>query len=162
MPGFDLKKFRNTDFERRVKEVPVPELAFFFEKSKKSKSKKKEIPVWRCQNMTGEELYRMRDAVDRNRDVEKTLEALAAGQGAEVAKEALGVTDNVPDDLARRLSVLVFGTVNDDGETFSRSDAIALAKEFSVTFDRLTTEIMILSGIGSKPGESNGSGTTSK
>ena len=152
MAEFDLIKFRSTEKERRTKDVPVPELAYFY-----PKSKKKETPVWTIQNMTGEELYKMRESVERNRDIEKTLAALGSGDNAEVAKSALGVSNNVPEDLARRLSVLVSGTVQKD---FSRADAVSLAKAHPLTFDRLTNEIMILSGVGARPGEKNGSGTT--
>ena len=160
MSDFDLAKFRNTDFKRRTQEVPVPELAHFYPKDKKDKKgKKAPVPVWLCQNMTGDELYRMREAVERNKDIDKTLSALAAGQGAEVAKEALGVTKNVSDDLARRLEVLVAGTVDED---FSKPDAVSLAKEFPLVFDKLTNAIMLLSGQGAKPGGKNGSGTTPK
>ena len=160
MSDFDLTKFRNTDFKRRTQEVPVPELAHFYPKYEKDKkSKKVKVPVWLCQNMTGDELYRMREAVERNKDIDKTISALAAGQGAEVAKEALGVTKNVSDDLARRLEVLVAGTVDED---FSKPDAVSLAKEFPLVFDKLTNAIMLLSGQGAKPGEKNGSGTTPK
>lgn len=152
MSKFNLDKFRDTKFERRTKEVPVPELGLFFPKGSKSK-------VWIVQNLSGEELYAMRDAVDRNIDLEKTVRALATGQKADVVKDALGLTGKVPDDLARRLSVFVFGSAE---PKIDRSDAVKFAQEYSLVFDRLTNEIMVLSGLGSKPGEKNGSGTTQK
>ena len=152
MSKFNLDKFRDTEFKRRTKEVPVPECGEFFPKSAKKK-------IWIVQNLTGEELYAMREAVERNLDIEKTVAALAAGQNAEVVKDALGLTGKVPTELARRLSVFVFGSASPKIE---RSDAVKFAEKYSLVFDRLTNEIMILSGLGSKPGEKNGSGTTPK
>jgi len=154
MPKFNLENFRSTEFERRTKKMPVPELKPFFpEKTKRADM------VWVVQNMSGEELYRMRESVERNIDLEKTVSALATGQKAEVIKDALGLSGKTPDEMVRRLSVLVFGSVE---PAIERADAVKIAEEYSLVFDRLTQEIMVLSGQGSKPGETNGSGTTRK
>ena len=154
MPEFNLEDFRAAKFERRTKKMPVPELKPFFPK----KTKISEM-IWTIQNLTGEELYRMRESVERNIDLEKTVSALATGQKAEVIKDALGLSGKTPDEMVRRLSVLVYGSVE---PKIDRPDAVKIAEEYSLVFDRLTQEIMVLSGHGSKPGEKNGSGTTRK
>ena len=44
MAGFDLKKFRNTKFEPRFEDVPVPDLKDFFGEGA-------EAPVWRVREL---------------------------------------------------------------------------------------------------------------
>jgi hypothetical protein len=142
MPGFDLKKFRNAKFEPRTEDVSVPDLKDFFEEGAE--------PLWRVRNLSGHELGQVNEAAERNKNLSVVLEALVssnAKEKAEAVKELVGLSEETPNDVARRLEMLSLGSVEPavDHET-----AVRLCTHFPIEFYALTNAIIKLTGQGSE------------
>ncbi|SEM75277.1 hypothetical protein SAMN04489760_14221 [Syntrophus gentianae] len=142
MPGFDLRKFRNAKFEPRTEDVSVPDLKGFFEEGAE--------PLWKVRNLTGHELGKVNEAADRNKSVAAILEGLvscSAEDKAEAVKRLVGLGDETPNDVARRLEMLALGSVDPqiDHET-----AVRLCTHFPIEFYSLTAIITKLTGFGSE------------
>ena len=156
---FDLNKFNSSSFSPREEAVPVPDLAAFFTgEPEQDENGKPKPPVWKVRGLTGEELARVNEAKERNRNRLAVAEGLA-GSDDEVAKaiqELIGHNDKVPDDLAKRLEMLVLGSVEPQ---CSQQLAVKLSQAFPVEFYLLTGRITQLTGQGSvvgKPKRSSG------
>ncbi|HHB11934.1 MAG TPA: hypothetical protein ENK62_01885 [Chromatiales bacterium] len=148
--GFDSRKFLNTEFRPRTEEVRVPDLAPFFDGE----------PVWVVRGLTGHELARVNAAAEAARSMEALAEALAAqapAEKAEALKQLLGLGEDTPEDLARRIEMLRLGSVEPECD---RELAVKLADAYPVEFYQLTNAISRLTGMGKLPGEPSGSGAT--
>jgi hypothetical protein len=151
--SFDLKKFETTNFNYREKEIDVPELKEFFNGKKK--------PKWKIRGLTGIELAEVRASVNKNKDIEKMVELISSEfskDKIEAFKEAFGMNDQAPDDWVRRVTILIFGSVD---PVVDRPLAVKFGEVFPVTFQTLTDQIQILTGQG-KLGEFTASGQTQK
>jgi len=153
----DLEKFRNTEFNYRTMDIKVPEL--------KEMAKDGAEPVWKIRGLTGAEMAKVRDAVRSNMDLEAIVDNLTSPlskKKAKIIKDAFGISDSkdekLSDDYIRRLTILHLGSVD---PIIEKSDAVKLAEVNGVVFQRITEQILILSGQGML-GESKASGTTSK
>jgi hypothetical protein len=152
--AFNMDKFRSADFKPREKSIPVPQLKDFFGNKAK--------PKWIIRSLTGEEFYAVKAAARKTRDITELFESLFSKNPkikVEAALEAIGISDELPEDYIQRLEMLVVGTVEPEIE---KEDAVRFAKRFPVLFDQITAEIMILTGAGQELGESSASGTTRK
>lgn len=143
--AFDLQKFQQAAFTAREATVDVPALQPFFAEG--------EEPRWTVRGLTGAELASANEAKDKNRNLLALTEALVSGGETEKSaaiKGILGLSEQVPDDIARRLAMLVSGSVEPkiDHET-----AIKLAEAFPVAFYALTNRILELTGAGSELGK---------
>lgn len=151
--GFDIEKFRQAQFESRTKEIQAEALKVFFGKDEK--------PVFKIRNLTAEELAKVRDSVQRKKDIDSVVNLLAsqgAKSKADGIKKALGWDDH-PDDFVRRLTIMEIGTVD---PRLERDVCVKISEVNSMLFQKITDEIMLLSGEGQKLGEPNASGTTRK
>lgn len=152
--GFDINKFETTTFEDRVVVVPVPELKEFFDK--------KDKPEWSVRGLTAAELAVTNEAVSANSNMEGVLSAIAShlkSDKVSAATDILGLpSDNVPNDLVRRFSMLVQGSVE---PKCSQSMAVKMGETFPTTLFKLTNKIIELTGEG-KVGESKPCGKTKK
>ena len=144
--AFDLSKFDQTQFNERVKDIDVPELKVFFADDEK--------PVWKIRGLTGEEIARTREAVERNRAARAEIIS-AQERGASEAvmmamKTLLGVgsLDTVPDDHVRHLNTLVLGSL---APKIQLEHAVKLAVTFPIVFTQLHNEIYVLTGLGHEP-----------
>lgn len=138
--SFDIKAFRKSRFEDRTAEVPVPDLAEWFGEG--------ETPAFTVRGLTAEELARCNEAVQKNRNVDAVVQALGSGSQRdkiEALREILGVTESVPDDLAKRLEQFALGTVEPD---MDHEMAVKFAETYPVEFYQLTNKIMELTGQG--------------
>jgi hypothetical protein len=152
--AFNRDRFRSTEFKPRQKSIPVPQLREFFGNKAK--------PRWIIRSMTGEEFYGVKVAAKKSRDIKTVIESLFSSNPKvkiDAALEAIGITDELPEDYIQRLEMLVIGTVDPEIE---KEDAVRLAKRFPILFDQITGEIMMLTGAGQELGESSASGTTRK
>ena len=150
--GFDLQGFRKQKFEARTAEVRVADLADWFGEG--------DEPVFVVRGLTGEELARCQEAAQRNKDISQVVEALAASHGqekVEAMREMLGVSESVPNDLAKRLEQFAIGTIDPD---FNHEDAVKFAETYPVEFYQLTNRIMELTGSGRQPVKKKSSGET--
>lgn len=151
---FDSKKFLKTKFTPRIDEVPVPDLAAFFPDGAK--------PVWKVRGLTGQELGRANEAAERNKNVAAILEGIASGvakEQTEAVKELLGVVGSTPQDIAKRLEILVLGSVDPPG---ALDLAVRLCETFPIEFFQITNRINQLTGQGQMPGKQPPSGETPK
>jgi hypothetical protein len=150
--SFDVKKFETTNYVDRIEEVPIdksePELKKLFT----GKGKK----VFKVKQLTGIELFTMREAVGRNKDLEGIVELLASQASkdrVDGVKKAFGMTDdNTPEDWVRRVHILKFGLVDPDLRK-KHETVVKFGETFPVTFTTLTDKIIALTGQG-KSGES--------
>jgi hypothetical protein len=138
--GFDVKSFRKAKFEDRTAEVPVPDLKDWFAEG--------EEPVFIVRGLTAEELARCNEAVQKNKNISSVIEALHSSNQQEkvqAMREMLGVSESVPNDLAKRLEQFALGTVDPD---MDHELAVKFAESFPVEFYQLTNKIMELTGQG--------------
>lgn len=139
---FDLQAFRAAQLAPRQAVVPVPDLAHWFDGD----------PVWTVRGLTGEEIARANDVTNRVRIYAATVEALASAARSEQAdalKAMMGVTD-VPEDLAKRIDHLTFGSVE---PAISREDAVRLFRDYPIVAYQLTNKILELTGAGPDAGK---------
>ena len=138
--AFDAKKFLKTQFEARTEDVSVPDLKEFFPEG--------ENPVWVVRGLTGHELGQVQEARERSRNLEAILEKLlsAAAEGkAEAVKEMLGLGQDTPADIVRRLEMLVLGSVN---PACNQELAVRICTYYPIEFMTLTNTISKLTGMG--------------
>lgn len=135
---FDAEKFQQTRFAPRQAAVPVDALAAFFDEG--------EAPVWTVRGLTATELHRALDAGKRQGSVQAIVEALArSGDQAQAVRRALGLTADTPGEIAKRIEMLVMGSVQPKIE---QPAAVKLAEAFPIEFLALTNEISTLTGQG--------------
>lgn len=145
---FDVSAFDKASFQARKKEVPVKDLSSFFKGIKEG-----ETPVWVVRGLTGQELARANEAQEKNKAKNAVAEALTSGNSDELqtaVKEILGLSESVPDELAKRLEMLSLGSVS---PVVDHRIAVKLAQNFPIEFYSLTNVIMKLTGEGAVPGK---------
>lgn len=150
----DLQGFMAAKLTPRQEEVSVPALASFFADG--------EAPVWVIRGLTGAELGRCREAVENNDRLLTTVKAmLGDGDKAEAVKELVGLpSSQVPEDVARRITMLVAGSVSPELGEANRDVAVKLAQDFPVVFYDLTTRISSLTAMGAEAVKPSPSGKT--
>jgi len=138
---FDIDKFEQKQFRNRTVDVPVPELKSFFQDD--------EAPVWIIKCLSATELSEANEAVESNRNLEAVISAVSGKsrtEKVEAVKDVLGLpTDKTPNDLVRRFSMLVSGSVSPE---CPQNIAVKLAENFPTTFFKLTNKIIELTGRG--------------
>ena len=136
---FDLDRFERAKFAPRQQNVPVEALADFFAEG--------EAPVWVVRGLSANELHRAMEAATRQKSVEAVVRAIAAGgDQVQAVRQALGLTADTPGEIAKRLEMLVMGSV---APKIELPAAVKLAEAFPVEFLSLTNTITELTGKGS-------------
>jgi hypothetical protein len=152
---FDTKKFLKTKFQPRTEEVPVKNLADFFAPGEK--------PVWIVRGLTGQELGRANEAVEKNKNVAAILDALIGSTSQEKAdaiKSAIGLdAGQTPADVVKRLDHLVMGSV---APVCTQEMAVRVCEAYPIEFFMLTNAILKLSGQGQTAGKQKPSGATTE
>jgi len=149
--SFDAKKFLKTKFVPRTAEVPVPDLAAFFEEGMPT--------VWKIRGLTGHELGRVNEAADRNKNMAAILEGLASEASkdkAEAVKDMLGLGKDTPQDIAKRIEQLTIASIDPKCTT---DLAVRLCEVYPIEFYQITNMILQLTGQGQMPGKPQPSGT---
>lgn len=151
--SFDTKKFLKEKFVLREEEVAVPDMAAFFPGGEKA--------VWKVRGLTGQELGRANEAVEKNRNVAAILEGIMSAAGkekTEAVKSMIGLSaGQTPSDIVKRIEHLVLGSVD---PVCSQEMAVKICEAWPVPFFELTNTIMKLSGQGQMPGKQKPSGAT--
>lgn len=153
--GLDLKKIKSAKFKDRTKEMVIP--AELLKGAGWPKGTK-----WIIKALSGEELYRVRQAVERARNTEELISKLVSGSAkekVEAALGALGLGDELPDEYVRRLNILKMGSVD---PAIDHEFAKFMAQNFATFFNELTDQVQVLTGQGRSLGESKPSGQTRK
>jgi len=136
--AFNADKFERTKLEPRRARVPVPALAPFFDEG--------EAPEWEVRGLSATELHRALDAGKRQGAIESVVRALAtSGDQAQAVRKALGLSADTPGEIAKRLEMLVMGSV---APIIELPAAVKLAESFPIEFLSLTNEITELTGKG--------------
>lgn len=151
--AFDTKRFLKTTFEPRSEAISVPDLRDFF--------KEGADPAWVVRGLTGHELGKINEAEERNRNLIAIMEALVSPKvedKAEGIKRLIGLDDTTPSDIARRLEMLVLGSVD---PVIDLELSVKLCTHFPVEFMQLTNTITRLTGQGAQvKKKQSGSGMT--
>lgn len=150
--SFDAKAFLSEKFEPRVVEVQVPDLKPWFDDGAK--------PVWKVRGLTGDELGRVNEAVERYKNINALVSGLVGQdpvQKAAAIKEALGVGDKSPASVVRELEMVVLGSVDPPADM---ALAIKLKDNFPIEFKQIARAILEATGKGRIPGKSKASGQT--
>lgn len=135
---FAADRFESTKFEPRKARVPVPALALFFDEG--------ETPEWEVRGLSSAELHRALEAGRRQGSVEAIVRAIAStGDQAAAIRRALGLTKDTPSEIAKRLEMLVAGSV---APVVTLPQAVKLAEAFPIEFLQITNEITDLTGKG--------------
>jgi hypothetical protein len=135
---FDTDKFDQARFAPRTRVVVVEALAPFFDPGEK--------PEWTVRGLTANELHRALEAGKRQSSVEAIVAALATkADQAEAIRKAIGLTADTPGEMAKRLEMLVMGTVK---PAIQLPQAVKLAEAFPIEFLTLTNAVTELTGQG--------------
>ena len=138
--AFNAEKFERSKFEARRAKVPVPALSDFFDEG--------ETPEWEVRGLSAVELHKAMEAGKRQGSIEAIVKAIAANQDqAGAVRKALGLTKDTPGEIAKRLEMLVMGSV---APAVSLPVAVKLAEAFPIEFLTLTNEITDLTGKGAE------------
>jgi hypothetical protein len=152
--AFKAKSFDKAKFEPRTTEVKVPGLSEWFDGP----------AVWVVRGLSGNELGRCNELAEKNRkNISDIVRALIANKGGETAEAIAGLvslSDDVPQDVARRIEYLIAGSVDPDCPL---ERAVLLNQAFPIEFRIITEEIFTLTGQGHVPGKPipSGNETTS-
>lgn len=155
---FDINLFESKIFKDRTFDIDVSELKDFF-KSKNEKDEKKDEKdnestkppkyIWTVRGLTASEIAIANESVESNRNLESFITAISSksqSDKVDAVKDVLGLpTDKTPNDLVRRFSMLVAGSVS---PKCPQNIAVKLADSFPTTFYKLTNKIIELTGEG--------------
>lgn len=163
--GFNPVKFTKQQFVPREEAVEVNALHIWFDgvtkeqvswftlpfKEKVEKLKDPEFIkpddcTWLVRGLSASELAGVFDCESKNRDLTTVIEALGSASGkVDELKNILGIGQETPLDIAKRLQQLVSGSVN---PAIDFPTAVKLAENFPIEFYSLTNTITILTGQG--------------
>lgn len=138
--GFNKNQFIKQNFEHRTEAISVPALSEWFDKE--------EIPAWNVRNLTANEMSLCQESAAKNKNIFAVVEALASSNQAgkvDALRSLIGNTSDVTGDMAKRLEMLVFASVEPE---IDMSISIKLAENFPVEFMLITNKITILTGLG--------------
>lgn len=136
---FNSNAFNQTEFKPRTAGIPVPQLADWFDGE----------PIWTVQSMTAEQNAIVNDAVLRSNAMGTLITAAinsATKDKTDLVKNLLGLGDNMPEDIVRRVEMLVQASVT----PCDRETAVNLSIRFPTIFYALTNKIIELSGEGAE------------
>lgn len=116
-----------------------------------------DCPVFKIRGLDGEEFYKVREAQSKRIDAHAIASALMSMDGQAIAEAISELYGAVPAEFARRVEILVSGCVD---PKFDRPNAAKFLRVFPVQAHTVAEKILLLTGEGSAPGESKGSGET--
>lgn len=146
--GFDVKSFSRAKFAARTEVVEVPEMAEFNNGNTLN---------WTVRGLTGDELYRVKAAAERNEQLQAFVKAISTSGVEQLTaiREALGLVEEMQEEHVKRLEMLIIASVDPE---IDRPMAVKFAGAYPVAFGRLTDAILKLTGMGAVAGKSKGSG----
>jgi len=145
---FKAKDFAKAQFQPRTAELSLPALADYFEND----------PVWTVRGATASEVAKMLEAGTRQNNIDTIIKAIAANSDkVNEIRQAVGITNDTPADIVKRLEQLVMCSVD---PVIDLPIAVKLADAFPVEFYMLTNKITELTGQGMDVKKSKPSGKT--
>lgn len=142
---FNVEKFMKAKYSQRTQDVSMPNLAEFFGPDEK--------PVFKVRALEGEELGRVNEASTKLKHLAEIAAGLlsdSAKDNIEAIREGLGITTDLPADIARRLTMLEIACVK---PKIKLEVAVKLCKVAPVDFFHVTNIIKDLTGQGSSLGK---------
>lgn len=135
---FNAEAFTAAEFTARTESVTVPQLADFFAEGTP--------PEFVVRGLTVSELQRAMDAGTRQNGIDVVIKAISSqkDQVAQIRK-ALGMTADVPGEIAKRVEMLVLGCVN---PKLTHAAAVKLGEVCPIEFYDITNKITMLTGQG--------------
>ena len=154
--SIDVKALQKQKFDKRTKVIPVPRL--------KDWTKNGEDPTWTIQSLGTKEIWKAEVAAseESRNAVAQLSEALAGSdvsEAAEKIKSLVGVSVDIPQELAKRIFLLTYSSVD---PVCDLTTASIICDHFPTDFLNITQEILNISGLGSKKKELKSSGVTKK
>jgi len=152
--GFDANKFMAQSYTLNTKDIPVPTLKPFFTK--------KTPAIFKVRGLSGVELAQVHDAVNVNKGIKEIVEKIVSpliGERVKAIQEAIGITTKTPDEIVRRLEMLVKGSLN---PAISLDVAVKICETYPIEFYDITNEISKLTGQGKVLGKLKPSGEAQK
>jgi hypothetical protein len=154
--SIDVKALQKQKFDKRTKVIPVPRL--------KDWTKNGGDPTWTIQSLGTKEIWKAEVAAseESRNAVAQLSEALAGSdinEAAEQIKSLVGVSADIPQELAKRIFLLTFASID---PVCDLTTAGIIHEHFPTDFLNITQEILNISGLGSKKKESKSSGVTKK
>lgn len=135
---FNGERFEAAKFVPRTARIPVPAIAAFFDEG--------EAAEWEVRGLPAADLHRAMEAGARQGSIEAIVKAIAAnGDQAATIRKALGLSKDTPGEIAKRLELLVLGSVS---PVVTLPQAVKLAEAFPVEFLTITNKITELTGQG--------------
>lgn len=137
---FDVKRFMSAQFVPREEDVPVPDMAEFFEDGEK--------PVWKVRGLTGQELFFALEAAERNRKVKAILKGLTSEVLADLSsavQKVVGDRSEVTNALAKKLEMFAIGSVAPEANI---ELAVKVCRTHPIEFTTITATIEGLTGKG--------------
>lgn len=138
----NLNKFEQASILQRTREIDVPQLQDFFDEGKD--------PIWRIRALSSEDIAMVNDAQERNASIGTLVTAIVGSSGADKAeaiKSAMGIGDETPQDVVRRIEIMLRGSIDLDPESH-RDIVIKIAMYYPTVFMTISNEILSLSGEG--------------
>ena len=136
--GFNQSQFMKQKYEPRTAYVDVPALAAFFGKDEK--------PQWKVRGQTASELAKTIESTATNKSISSIIEAIGNNQSqVNDLKAAIGMSNDVPDDIVKRLSQLSCCSIE---PAIDHITGVKLAETFPIEFYTITNMIVELTGLG--------------
>ncbi len=136
--GFDSSSFMKHKFSARTEVVLVPTLSQFFDVG--------EAPEWVVRGQTGNELGAAIEATTTRKSLTSIVKAIGSDSAQiDELKRAIGLSDDVPNDIVKRLNQLTSCSVS---PKIDHHCAVKLAETFPIEFYILTNKITELTGLG--------------
>lgn len=136
--GFNADKFAAAKMAPRTERVECESLREFFDEG--------DALVWEVRGLTANEMFRCMDAEKRHGTMSSILEAMRdSGGQVDALRKAMGLTKETPGEVAKRMEMLVLGSVN---PTVTLEQAVLLAERFAIDFTYITNRITSLTGQG--------------
>jgi hypothetical protein len=140
---FNVDAFERAPLEHRRARVAVPALAPFFDAGEEME--------WEVRGLSASELQRAIEAGKSQRDIDSIIKAVAQNNDkVQAVRKVLGLTQDTPGEIAKRLEMLVAGSVNPKIEL---STAVRLSEKYAIEFYLLTNKITELTGQGADMGK---------
>lgn len=135
--GFNPDLFESAKFEPRTQEVHVEGLSDFFDD---------DACLWVVRGLTSNELHRAMEAEKIHGNAAKAVKAIEDNADVvNAVRSLIGLADSVPGEVAKRLEMLVSGSVDPE---VPLNVAVKVAENFPVEFMQLTNAITTLTGLG--------------
>jgi hypothetical protein len=136
--GFKAERFQAAEYSSRTERVEVSALAEFFDDG--------EAPVFVVRGLTAVELQRAIESGLRRSPVDNIVKAIASQkEQVDTIRKALGLSDDVPGEMARRLEMLVLGSVE---PKLDHASVVKIAEVCPIEFFDMTNKITALTGQG--------------